>query len=61
MSINPRWCKVMRDVLGNKTRTILVVLSIAVGVAGGHVERLAHRLRPDQPHARPPGCLRFYQ
>ena len=43
MSINPRWRKVMRDVLGNKTRTILVVVSIAVGVAaigmvtGSHV------------------------
>ena len=43
MSINPRWRKVMRDVLGNKTRTVLVVLSIAVGVAaigmvtGSHV------------------------
>ena len=38
MSINPRWRKVMRDVLGNKTRTILVVLSIAVGVAGVFME-----------------------
>ncbi|MCE7980148.1 MAG: ABC transporter permease [Caldilinea sp. CFX5] len=43
MSINPRWRKVLRDVLGNKTRTVLVVLSIAVGVAaigmvtGSHV------------------------
>ena len=33
MLLNPRWRKVLRDVLGNKTRTILVVLSIAVGVA----------------------------
>src|SRR3954447_12059182 len=30
--IRPRWRKVMRDVRGNKTRTALVVLSIAVGV-----------------------------
>src|ERR687893_172323 len=28
----PRWRKVLRDVWGNKTRTLLVVLSIAVGV-----------------------------
>jgi len=28
----PRWRKVLRDLLGNKTRTALVVLSIAVGV-----------------------------
>ncbi len=30
--IRPRWKKVMRDLWGNKTRTMLVVLSIAVGV-----------------------------
>lgn len=30
--ISPRWCKVLRDLSVNKTRTILVVLSIAVGV-----------------------------
>jgi putative ABC transport system permease protein len=29
---NPRWRKVLRDLWGNKTRTLLVVLSIAVGV-----------------------------
>ncbi len=29
---SPRWRKVVRDILGNKARTILVVLSIAVGV-----------------------------
>jgi putative ABC transport system permease protein len=29
--IRPRWRKVLRDLLGNKTRTLLVVLSIAVG------------------------------
>jgi putative ABC transport system permease protein len=29
---SPRWRKVLRDLWGNKTRTILVVLSIAVGV-----------------------------
>jgi putative ABC transport system permease protein len=29
---SPRWRKVIRDLWGNKTRTLLVVLSIAVGV-----------------------------
>ncbi len=31
--INPRWRKVFRDLWGNKARTLLVILSIAVGVA----------------------------
>lgn len=31
--ISPRWRKVLRDLWSNKTRTLLVVLSIAVGVA----------------------------
>ena len=30
--LSPRWRKVLRDLWGNKARTILVVLSIAVGV-----------------------------
>lgn len=30
--LSPRWRKVVRDLWGNKLRTILVVLSIAVGV-----------------------------
>ena len=30
--LSPRWRKVLRDLWSNKTRTILVVLSIAVGV-----------------------------
>ncbi|MCB9433048.1 MAG: FtsX-like permease family protein [Ardenticatenaceae bacterium] len=30
--LTPRWKKVLRDLWGNKTRTLLVVLSIAVGV-----------------------------
>lgn len=29
---NPRWRKVLRDLWGNKVRTILVILSIAIGV-----------------------------
>lgn len=31
--IDPRWRKVLRDIAGNKTRTLLVVLSIAIGTA----------------------------
>lgn len=30
--IRPRWMKVIRDIWGNKTRTMLVVASIAVGI-----------------------------
>ena len=30
--LSPRWRKVLRDIWGNKLRTVLVVLSIAVGV-----------------------------
>ena len=30
--LSPRWRKVLRDLWGNKARTVLVVLSIAVGV-----------------------------
>jgi len=29
---DPRWRKVLRDLWGNKTRTMLVVLAIAVGI-----------------------------
>ena len=39
--IAPRWRKVMRDLWSNKTRTALVVASIAVGVlAVGTVQQL---------------------
>jgi putative ABC transport system permease protein len=30
--LSPRWRKVLMDIVGNKTRTVLVVLSIAVGI-----------------------------
>ncbi len=32
MMLSPRWKKVLSEIWGNKTRTVLVVLSIAVGV-----------------------------
>ncbi len=32
MTLKPRWHKVLRDLWGNKVRTLLVVLSIAIGV-----------------------------
>ncbi len=30
--LRPRWYKVINDLAGNKTRTVLIVLSIAVGL-----------------------------
>ena len=30
--LSPRWIKVIRDIWSHKTRTLLVVLSIAAGV-----------------------------
>ena len=32
IEINPRWVKILNDIVGNKTRSMLVVLSIAIGV-----------------------------
>ena len=32
MMVDPRWRKVLRDIWANRRRTLLVVLSIAVGV-----------------------------
>ncbi len=42
--IRPRWRKVLRDLWSNKTRTLLVVLSIAVGVFA--VGTIARKLPP---------------
>ena len=33
MEINTRWIKILKDLMGHKSRSLLVVLSIAVGVA----------------------------
>ncbi len=33
MDINTRWIKILKDLMGHKSRSLLVVLSIAVGVA----------------------------
>ncbi len=45
--LSPRWRKVLGDIWGNKTRTILVVLSIAIGVfavgAMAHMNLIAGR------------------
>ena len=41
--LSPRWQKVFRDLWSNKTRTILVLLSIAIGVAAiGMVSNTKH-------------------
>ena len=40
--LSPRWMKVVRDLWSNRTRTILVVASIAVGIfAVGTVQQLS--------------------
>jgi len=33
VEINTRWIKILKDLMGHKSRSLLVVLSIAVGVA----------------------------
>ena len=39
--LDPRWRKVLRDLTANRTRTILVIVSIAVGIfAVGTVQHL---------------------
>ena len=41
LMLTPRWRKVLRDLSANRTRTILVIVSIAVGVfAVGTVQHL---------------------
>ena len=61
MGLAPRWHKVIRDLTGHKLRTVLVVLSIAVGifavavVMGGRgvlTARVRHRLRGERPLSR---------
>ncbi len=58
MVVSPRWRKVVSDLWGNKTRTVLVVLSIAVGVfavgmiAGSSVI-LTHDLRAQYAASSP--------
>ncbi len=49
--LKPRWRKVLGDLWSNKTRTLLVVLSIAVGVfavgmVGGARVMLRQRVSP---------------
>ncbi|MEM7132838.1 MAG: FtsX-like permease family protein [Chloroflexota bacterium] len=62
--LSPRWRKVLRDLWYNKTRTILVVFSIAIGVfAVGMVLHtnllVAERVRDDFVAARPANAT-FY-
>jgi putative ABC transport system permease protein len=62
--ISPRWRKVMRDLWTNKARTLLVVLSIAVGifavgtVAGTRV-MLSHDLSTDYAAINPSSAILF--
>jgi putative ABC transport system permease protein len=62
--IYPRWRKVLRDLWGNKTRTLLVVLSIAVGVfAVGTTAStwvmLSHDLSTDYAAINPGSAILF--
>ncbi len=59
-----RWRKVLRDLAGNRTRTVLVVLSIAVGVfAIGTIagaDALLQRTVHDEYAASEPSSMTFY-
>lgn len=62
--LSPRWRKVLRDLWGNKTRTTLVVLSIAIGVfAVGMIYGTNFLLENELPDAydaiNPPDVLMF--
>src|SRR3712207_3067543 len=62
--IRPRWRKVLRDLWSNKTRTLLVVLSIAVGVfAVGTITStwvmLSHDLSTDYAAINPGSAILF--
>src|SRR4051794_25837526 len=62
--IRPRWRKVVRDLWGNKTRTLLVVLSIAVGVfavgtTAGTWVMLSHDLSADYAATNPGSAILF--
>src|SRR5690348_12176137 len=62
--IAPRWRKVLRDLRSNKARTLLVVLSIAVGVFGvGTIAStwamLSHDLSADYAAINPGSAILF--
>ena len=59
--LKPRWRKVLGDLWSNKTRTLLVVLSIAVGVfavgmIGGSSVLLSHDLQAANAATNPYQC-----
>jgi len=64
MSLQPRWQKVARELGQNKTRNILVVLSMAIGIfAIGFVVNLQHILSQDMTasyQASNPASVIFY-
>lgn len=48
MELRTRWRKILKDIWGNKTRSLLVILSIAVGVAAiGMINNTMSMLRRD--------------
>ena len=46
--IRPRWRKVLRDLWGNKVRTMLVVISIAIGTPDWDFP--ANKVETDREH-----------
>ncbi len=44
LELRTRWRKILKDIWGNKTRSLLVVLSIAVGVAAIGMIRTAQEV-----------------
>jgi putative ABC transport system permease protein len=61
---SPRWRKVLRDLWGNKRRTVLVVLSIAVGVfavgAVAHMQAIVQRDMVGSYEAAVPASATIY-
>jgi putative ABC transport system permease protein len=48
MEINARWTKILKDMWGNRSRSLLVILSIAVGVASvGMITNASRILKRD--------------
>ncbi len=62
--MSPRWRKVVRDLWGQKARTVLVVISIAVGVFAvgmvtGLQEILAREMRGSYRATQPPSAILY--
>ena len=58
--LKPRWYKVLNDLRGNKTRTALIVVSIAVGLFAAAWPRRAAMARSDSGTCPPGGSWRLF-